>query len=78
MAPRGRAKIVWENKEIANHPWTASPRGRHRSLVFSQKTTKEGLMKLEEACLLEVTKRMDYGDGKEYPLTPKLEHTNTT
>jgi len=39
-------------------------------------------MKLEEAYILEVTKRMDCGDSKEYPLTPvviiRLHHINCT
>jgi uncharacterized membrane protein YvbJ len=30
------------------------------------------MMKLEEACVLEVTKLMDYGDSKEDPLTPTV------
>jgi len=53
-----------------------------RSLVYSQKTRKEGLMKLEEVCVLKVTKRMDYGDRKEDPLTPIIRthqlHINST
>jgi hypothetical protein len=39
-------------------------------------------MKLEEACVLEVTKWIDYGESKEDPLTPIVRthqhHTNST
>jgi hypothetical protein len=39
-------------------------------------------MKLEEACVLEVTKQIDCGDSKEDPLTPifrtRLHHINCT
>jgi hypothetical protein len=59
-----------------------SPRGRHRSLLCFQKIGKEGLMKLEEACVLEVKKRMGHGDSKEDPLAPVVRthqhHLNST
>jgi hypothetical protein len=42
MAPRRTAKPGYENEEFANHPRTASPKGRCRSLVSSQKTGRKG------------------------------------
>jgi hypothetical protein len=36
------AKIGQENEASANHPWTASPKGRHRLLVCSQITGRNG------------------------------------
>jgi hypothetical protein len=35
------AKTRQENEETANHPWTASLKGRHRLLVCSQKTRRK-------------------------------------
>jgi len=42
VAPRKTAKTRPENKEITNHSWTASSKGRCRSLVCSQKTGRKG------------------------------------
>jgi hypothetical protein len=39
---RKKCKPGQENEETANHPPTASPKGRHRSLVCSQKTGRKG------------------------------------
>jgi hypothetical protein len=36
------AKTRQENEETANHPRTAMPKGRHRTLVCSQKTVRKG------------------------------------
>jgi hypothetical protein len=41
LAP-STAKTRQENEETANHPQTASPKGRCRSLVCSQKTGRKG------------------------------------
>jgi hypothetical protein len=60
--PRRTANTGYINKETANHPWTASPKGRRRSLVRSQDGRL--LMQLEEAYSAEVTKLMEY-DSKE-------------
>jgi len=42
MKPSGSAKTRPENEETSNHSWTASPKGRYRSLVCFQKTGKKG------------------------------------
>jgi hypothetical protein len=39
---RKKCKSGQKNDETANHPWAASPKGRHRSLVCSQKTGRKG------------------------------------
>jgi hypothetical protein len=41
LAPRRTAKVRPENEETTNHSWTASPKGRCRSLVCSQKTGRK-------------------------------------
>jgi len=43
LAPRRTAKTRPENEESTNHSWTASPKGRCRSLVCSQEKRKEGV-----------------------------------
>jgi len=40
--PRITAKTRQESEETANHPRTASPKGRRISLVCSQKTGRKG------------------------------------
>jgi len=39
---RRNAKTRLENKETTNHSWTASPKGRCRSFVCSQKAGRKG------------------------------------
>jgi hypothetical protein len=58
--PRITAKSRQENEETANHPWTASPKGRCRSLICSQKTGGRGMVHLEEAYATEITKLVEY------------------
>jgi hypothetical protein len=41
LAPRRTAKARPENEETTNHSLTASPKGRCRSLVCSQKTGRK-------------------------------------
>ena len=40
--PRRTAKTRQENEGTANHPWTASPKGRLRLLVCYQKAERKG------------------------------------
>jgi hypothetical protein len=49
-----------ENEEIANYPWTASHRGKSRSLVQGGR----GLMQLEIAFVVDTTQVVDYVDSK--------------
>jgi hypothetical protein len=42
LAPRRTAKAGPENEETTNHSWTASTKGRCRSLVCYQKTGGKG------------------------------------
>ena len=56
------AKTRQENEKTANHPWTASPKDRCRSLVCSQKSGGRGLMQLEEAYTIEITNLVEYVD----------------
>jgi hypothetical protein len=60
-----KCKFGQENEETANHPWTASPKGRHRSLVCSQKAGRKGSDELEEAYTVEIMKLVEYVDRKE-------------
>jgi len=42
LTPRRTVKTGQENEETAKHPWTASTKGRCRSLVCSEKTRRKG------------------------------------
>jgi hypothetical protein len=68
LAPRRTATTRQENEETVNHPWTASPKNRPRSLLCSQKTGRKWSDQLEEAYTAEITKLVDYVDRKEDPL----------
>jgi hypothetical protein len=61
-------KTRQEDKDTANHPWTASSKGRRISFVCSQKKGRKGLMQLEEAYIVEITKLVECVDRKEDPL----------
>jgi len=61
-------KIRQEDEDTTNHPWTASPKGRHRSLVCSQKTGRKGPDAVRKSYTVEITKLVQYVDRKEYPL----------
>jgi len=41
MVPSRAAETGQEKEKTANHPWTASPKGRRRSLGCSRKTGEE-------------------------------------
>jgi len=62
---RKKCQSGQENEETANHPWTALPKGKHRSLVCSQKTGRKGPDELEEAYTVEIMKLVEYVDRKE-------------
>jgi hypothetical protein len=62
------AKTGEENEETANHTWTASPKGRRRSLLCSKKNGERGLIQLEAAHAVEITKLLEYIDRQEDPL----------
>jgi len=68
LVPRRTMKTGNKNKKIDNHPWKASPKGRHRSPVCPRKEGGRKLMKLEEAHIVEITKLKEYEDSKELPL----------
>jgi hypothetical protein len=48
IPPRRTAKTRPENEKTTNHSWTASPKGKCRSLVCSQKTGKKELDAISE------------------------------
>jgi len=57
-----------ENKEINNHSWTASPNADVGRLYVPRKQGGRGLMQLEAAHAVEITKLVEYVDRKEDPL----------
>ena len=57
-----------EDKETTNNSWTASPKGDVDRLYVSRKQGGRGLMQLEAAHAVEITKLAEYVDRKEDPL----------
>jgi hypothetical protein len=55
------AQTRQENKETAHHSWTASPKGRRKSVVCSQKQEGRGMTQLE-AYAVEITKLVEYAE----------------
>ena len=68
IGTKKNCKTKPENKETTNHSWTASPKSRCRSLVCPRKQGGRGLMQLEAAHAVEITKLAEYVDRKEDPL----------
>jgi len=62
-AKKKTARTGKENEETANHPWTASPTGRRRSLVCSQKTRRKGPDAVRSLSS-NITKLVEYVDRK--------------
>ena len=68
MAPRSTAKARPENKETTNLSWTASPKSRCRSLVYTQKIRRKGLDAVRSSPAVEITKLVEYVGRKKDPL----------
>jgi len=68
LVPRRTVITGNKNKKTDNHPWKASPKGRHRSQACPRKEGGRELMKLEEVHIVEITKLKEYVDSKEHPL----------
>jgi hypothetical protein len=68
MAPRRTAKTRPENEETTNHLWTALPKADVDRLYVPRKRVGRGLMQLEAAHAVEITKLVEYVDRKEDPL----------
>jgi hypothetical protein len=64
MAPRIIARARPENEKTANHSWTASPKGRFRSLVCFQKTGRKGPGAVRSSPCSRNYKMVEYVDRK--------------
>ena len=62
------SKARSENEETTNHSWTASPKGRCRSLVCSQKIGRKGPDAVRSSPRSRNYKMVEYVDRKEEQL----------
>ena len=61
-------KLDRKTRKLNNHSWTASPKGRCRTLVCSQKTGRKGLDAVRSSQCSRNYKLVEYVDGKKDPL----------